>query len=170
MAQGPMSSVLVTIRSPSGSRSPKSAFTGLLKKLPTDFDEILRRARVWPENQLITFWWGSGSPSGSESPFRITIRIREELPQFYYAGVRRRSELSERLLVFLLILPFQFHYGWLRNITQKCIINTVYKSKCLLFSLIMWIINISIYKMSIIHIIELRFVEIIQPRSALVAQ
>ena len=65
MAQGPMSSVLVTIR----------------------------------------------SPSGSESPFRITIRIREELPQFYYAGVRRRSELSERLLVFLLILPFQFHYG-----------------------------------------------------------
>jgi len=26
---------------------------------------------------------------------RITIRIREELPQFYYAGVRRRSVLSE---------------------------------------------------------------------------
>jgi len=28
---------------------------------------------------------------------RITVRIREELPQFYYAGVRRRYELSECL-------------------------------------------------------------------------
>jgi len=26
---------------------------------------------------------------------RITIRIREELPQFYYAGFRRRSVLCE---------------------------------------------------------------------------
>jgi len=45
-------------------RSPKSAFTGLSKKLPTDFDEILWRAGVWPRDQLIT----SGSPSGSRSP------------------------------------------------------------------------------------------------------
>jgi len=64
-------------------RSPKSAFTGLLKKLPTDFDEILWRTGVWPRDQLFTFWWRSASLSGSESPFRITIRIREELPQFY---------------------------------------------------------------------------------------
>jgi len=52
-----------------GVQNPKSAFTGLSKKLPTDFDYILVM-------------------------IRITIRIREEMPQFYYAGVRRRSELS----------------------------------------------------------------------------
>ena len=40
----------------SGVRSPKFTFTGLLKKLPTDFDEILWRAGVWPRDQLITFW------------------------------------------------------------------------------------------------------------------
>jgi len=78
-----------------GVRSPKSAFTWLSKKLSTDFDEILWRAGVWPRDQLITFWWRSASLSGSGSPFWITIRIREELPQFYYAGVRRRSVLSE---------------------------------------------------------------------------
>jgi len=33
--------------------------------------------------------------SESGSPFGITIRIREELPQFYYAGVRRWSVLSD---------------------------------------------------------------------------
>jgi len=59
-------------------RNPHSL--GLLKKLPTDFDEILWRAGVWPRDQLITFWWRSASLSGSGSPFRITIRIREELP------------------------------------------------------------------------------------------
>jgi len=37
-------------------------------QLPTDFDKILRKARMWPRNQLITFWWRSGSPSGSRSP------------------------------------------------------------------------------------------------------
>jgi len=46
--------------SPFGSRSLKSEisslFTGLSKKLPTDFDEILWRAEVWPRDQLITFW------------------------------------------------------------------------------------------------------------------
>ena len=81
--------------SPSGSRSPKSAFTGLSKKLPMDFDEILWIAGVWPRDQLITFWQWSASPSGSGSPFRITIQFREEVPQFYYAGVRRRSVLPE---------------------------------------------------------------------------
>jgi len=39
-----------------GVQSPKSAFTGLPKKLPTDFAEILWRAGVWPRDQLITFW------------------------------------------------------------------------------------------------------------------
>jgi len=52
MARGPMSSILVTIRitvriQESEVRSPKSEFTGLSKKLPTDFDEILWRASVW---------------------------------------------------------------------------------------------------------------------------
>jgi len=39
-----------------GVRSPKSAFTGLSKKLLTDADEILWRAGVWPRDQLITVW------------------------------------------------------------------------------------------------------------------
>jgi len=39
-----------------GVRSPKSAFTGLPKKLQTDFDEILWRDGVWRRDQLITFW------------------------------------------------------------------------------------------------------------------
>jgi len=82
--------------SPSGSRSPKSKIRiHWIIELPTDFDEILRRAGVWPRDQLIiTFWWRSASLSGSVSPFRITIRIREELPQSYYAGIWRRSVLS----------------------------------------------------------------------------
>jgi len=64
-----------------GFQSPKSALTGLLKKLPTDFDEILRRAGMWPRDQLITFWWRSASLSESGSPFRIMIQIWEELPR-----------------------------------------------------------------------------------------
>jgi len=39
-----------------GVRSPKSAFTGLSKMLPTDFDEFFWRAGMWPRDQLITFW------------------------------------------------------------------------------------------------------------------
>jgi len=50
------------------------------KKLLTDFDEILRRAGVWPRDQLITFWQRSASLSGSGSPFLIMIWIRKELP------------------------------------------------------------------------------------------
>jgi len=34
---------------------------------------------VWPRDQLITFWWWSTSLSGSRSPFRIMIRIQQEL-------------------------------------------------------------------------------------------
>ena len=49
--------------------------------IPIDFDEILWRAGEWPRDQLITYWWRSASLSGSGSPFRITIRIREELPR-----------------------------------------------------------------------------------------
>ena len=101
MAQGPMSSILVTIRITAGSRSPfripKSAFTGLLKNLPTDFDEILRRTGVWPRDQLITFWCRSGSPSGSMSP-KSEIRIHWIID---YAGIRRRSAFSEHFQLVL---------------------------------------------------------------------
>jgi len=45
-----------------GVRSPKSGFTGLSEKLPTDFDEILWRAGVWLRDQLITFGWRSHHP------------------------------------------------------------------------------------------------------------
>jgi len=59
MAQGPMSSIFVTIRitvriQESEVRNPDSM--DWIIELPTDFDEILRRAGVWPRDQLITFW------------------------------------------------------------------------------------------------------------------
>ena len=49
--------------SPSGSRSLKSEIRiHRIIELPTDFGEILRRAEVWPRDQLIiTFWWRSAS-------------------------------------------------------------------------------------------------------------
>jgi len=52
MAKGPISSILVTIRSPSESRSPKSEIRihWIIEKVTngSDFDEILWIARVWP--------------------------------------------------------------------------------------------------------------------------
>ena len=52
--------------SPTGSRSPKSEiWIHWIIELPTNFDEILWRAGVWPRDQLITFWWWSASRSGS---------------------------------------------------------------------------------------------------------
>ena len=57
-----------------GVRSPKSALTGLSKKLPTDIDEILWRVGVWPRDQLITF------SCHRPVTIRITIRIRESVP------------------------------------------------------------------------------------------
>jgi len=47
---------------------------GSLKKLRTDSDEISWRGRAWPMDQVITFWWRFGSPSGSKSP-KSEIRI-----------------------------------------------------------------------------------------------
>jgi len=89
---------------------------GNYRKLPTNFDEILWRAGLWPRDQLISLHFGDDQhhfpDTGVRSDFRITIRIREELPrcqhtqnrcpakiiqQFYYAGVRWRSVLSEYL-------------------------------------------------------------------------
>jgi len=58
MAQGPMSSILVTIRitvriQESEVRNPDLL---LLIELSTDFDEIFWRAGVWPRDQVtITF-------------------------------------------------------------------------------------------------------------------
>jgi len=49
MAQGPMISILVTIQVKSEIR------IHWIIELPTDFDEILWRAGVWPRDQLITF-------------------------------------------------------------------------------------------------------------------
>ena len=82
-----------------GVRSPKSAFTGLSKKLPTNFDEILWRAGVWPRKQLITFWWRSASLSGSGSPFRITIRIREELPRCQHTQNRCPAKIIQQYIL-----------------------------------------------------------------------
>jgi len=52
MAQGPMSSILVTIQITV--RIQESEVQN--RDSPTDFDEILWRARVWLRDQLITFW------------------------------------------------------------------------------------------------------------------
>jgi len=41
---------------------------GLLTNLWTDFDEIFWRGRAWIKDQVIQFWWRSGSRFGSGSP------------------------------------------------------------------------------------------------------
>jgi len=57
MAQGPMSSILVTIRITVRIQESEIRIHWIIEKLPMDFDEILRRAGVWPRDQLIiTFW------------------------------------------------------------------------------------------------------------------
>jgi len=45
-----------------------------LANLWTDFDEILWRGRAWLKDQVIQFWWRSGSRFGSGSP-KSKIRI-----------------------------------------------------------------------------------------------
>jgi len=55
MAQGPMSSILVTIQITGRIQESETQIHWIIE-LPTDFDEILRSAGVWPRNQLITFW------------------------------------------------------------------------------------------------------------------
>jgi len=47
---------------------------GLLANLWTDFDEIFWRGRAWLKDQVIQFWWRSGSHFGSGSP-KSEIRI-----------------------------------------------------------------------------------------------
>ena len=47
---------------------------GLLANLWTDFDEIFCRGRAWLKDQVIQFWWRSGSRFGSRSP-KSEIRI-----------------------------------------------------------------------------------------------
>ena len=47
---------------------------GLLANLGTDFDEIFWRGRAWLKDQVIQFWWQSGSRFGSGSP-KSEIRI-----------------------------------------------------------------------------------------------
>ena len=47
---------------------------GLLANLWMDFDEIFWRGRAWLKNQVIQFWWRSGSRFGSGSP-KSEIRI-----------------------------------------------------------------------------------------------
>jgi len=46
----------------------------LLANLWTDFDEIFWRGRAWLKDQVIQFWWRSGSRFGSGSP-KSEIRI-----------------------------------------------------------------------------------------------
>jgi len=47
---------------------------GLLANLWTDFDEIFWMGRAWLKDQVIQFWWRSGSRFGSGSP-KSEIRI-----------------------------------------------------------------------------------------------
>jgi len=51
----------------------------ITEKVVNGFWRIFLESWVWPIDQLIIFWWRSASLSGSGSPFRITIRIWEEL-------------------------------------------------------------------------------------------
>ena len=50
-----MSSILMTIRITVRIQESEVQIHWIIE-LPKDFDEILRRAGVWPRDQLITFW------------------------------------------------------------------------------------------------------------------
>ena len=49
---------------------------GLLANLWTDFDEIFWRCRAWLKDQVIQFWWRSGSRFGSGSPKSEILILR----------------------------------------------------------------------------------------------
>jgi len=70
---------------------------GLLANLWTYFDEILCRGRAWLKDQVIQFWWRSGSLFRSGSPkseIRI-LRITQKIANgFVSCRVRRRFVLS----------------------------------------------------------------------------
>jgi len=87
----------------------------ITEKVVNGFWRNFLEGRAWPRDQVVKFWWRSGSPSGSRSP-KSKIRIHwiiEKVPivdsdqscianlhctviqQFYYAGVRWRCVLSE---------------------------------------------------------------------------
>jgi len=54
MAQGPKISILVTIRITVRIQESEIRIHWIIE-VPTDFDEILQRAGVWPKDQMITF-------------------------------------------------------------------------------------------------------------------
>jgi len=53
----------------------------LSKSFRTDLYEIFREGLQWASEQMITFWWRSGSPSGYRDclPYSILIGDRESL-------------------------------------------------------------------------------------------
>ena len=71
---------------------------GLLANLWTDFDEIVYRGRAWLKDQVIQFWWRSGSRFGSGCP-KSEIRILRITRKIVSCRLRRRFVLSERILV-----------------------------------------------------------------------
>ena len=76
-----------------GVRSPKSRFTRLLKKLPTDFDEILWRAGMWPRDQLITFW----CRSANSTPFTAEIHYLQFQRPLAATTNQKRPSLTHAL-------------------------------------------------------------------------
>jgi len=102
-----------------GVRSPKTAFTGLSKKLPTDFNEILWRARMWPRDQLSTFWYRSAN----STPFTAKIHylqfqrpLQKLYARYHPCVAARRLEMFRepaptllRLIRWILGPIFNFH-------------------------------------------------------------
>jgi len=85
----------------------------LLANLWTDFDEIFCRGRAWLKDQVIQFWWRSGSHFGFGSP-KSEIRILR-----IGRGLCSLSTSSYFMYLFLLsdyaVLTAEHNYYYLQN-------------------------------------------------------
>jgi len=120
MAQGPISSILVTIRitvriQESEVRNPDSL------DYRKSYQRILMKFYGELGCGLVTFWWRSASLSGSGSPFRITIRIREELPRCQW----RSAEVCALWVLLVKIGPH------LPKLVQKLNVHIFYGRQCI---------------------------------------
>ena len=100
---------------------------GLLANLWTDFDKIFWRGRAWLKDQVIQFWWRSGSCFGSGSP-KSEIRI------LWIGGGLWSLSISSFWVIFRIIpSSLWLIYQFLLDLSE-CLMD-VENSKTSLFSL-----------------------------------
>ena len=80
----------------------------LLKRLRTDWDEILRRDQGWWQEQVVKFWWWSGSPCWLPSrKFGHYSKSYERIAKKFYGGVRGAKRDKFFVVIRITILTAQ---------------------------------------------------------------